>query len=165
MNQTSPQNVQSDDLRSAPVEDKLDRALADFFKSKMKEPWPKAPATTARASEPSVLVASRAANATVELPRNQPVAAGQTRGGGNRSRYTLAVSVAALLGTCWLLSNGFQPGQRVGPSGNDTPKIDVFTPAGANGPAALKELQKDKAENGNQGVAQPKVPWDWQQVK
>ena len=28
--------------------------------------------------------------------------------------------------------------------------MDVFTPAGASSPAALKELQKDKAENGNQ---------------
>jgi hypothetical protein len=161
MNSSSSTN----DLRSTPPqgdrEDNLDRLLSDYFKSKMRQPWPAAPATTARVplSEPSVLVASRtAANATVESPRNQPASAGSARDGGSKSRYTLAVSVAVLLGTCWYLSNTSQPGERAGPGGSNAPKLNVFPEAGANDPAALKEIRKDKAERGNQGVTpRPKI--------
>jgi hypothetical protein len=157
MNQTSPTN----DLRNSPVEDNLDRLLSGYFKSKMKQPWPAAPATPARlpVSEPSVLVASRSvANTTVETPRNQPASAGTSHDGGGKSRFTLAVSVVVLLGTCWALSNGFQPGDRVEPSGNNALKLNVFPEAGANDPAALKEIRKDKAEQGNPGIAPtPKI--------
>lgn len=160
MNRTSPPN----DLRSAPAqgnrEVNLDRLLSDYFKSKMKQPWPAAPSTSARMplAEPSVLAASRTpSDASVEAPRNHPVTAGSQRDNGNKSRYTLAVSVAVLIGTCWGLSNGFQPGERTGSGGNAPVKLNVFQDAGASDPAALKELHKDKAENGNQGVAQPKI--------
>jgi hypothetical protein len=153
MNQTSPN---ADDLRTTPLEGKLDRALSDFFKSKMKQPWPAAPETHRRmpASEPSLLVASRAAN--LEAPRNQPVAQSQSRDWSNKSRYTLAVSVALLLGTCWLLSSGSRPGERVGPGGNNPPKIDFFGTSGASDPAALQEHKKDNAEKANKGAELPK---------
>ena len=161
MNQTSPHNSQSEDLRNSPAEGNLDRLLSTYFKSKMQQPWPAAPATPARMplSEPSVLVASRtAANTSVETPRNQPVSTGTSYDGGSKSRYTLAVSVVVLLGTCWALSNGFQPGNGVDPNVNTIPKFDVFPEAGANDPAALKEIRKDKAEQGNPGVAPtPKI--------
>jgi hypothetical protein len=157
MNQTSPTN----DLRTTRLEDNLDRALSDFFKSKMKQPWPAAPATPARipTSEPSGLVAARTAagNATVEAPRNQPATAGTPRDASSKSRYTLAVSVVVLLGSCWFLSNGFQPGEQTGPV-NSSPKFfGVLPDAGAENPAALKELRKDKAEQGNEGFASPKI--------
>ena len=153
MNQTSPTN----DLRTGRLEDNLDRALSDFFKSKMKQPWPAAPATPARipTSEPSGLVAAR--TATVEAPRNQPATAGTQRDASSKSRYTLAVSVVVLLGSCWCLSNGFQPGEQTGPV-NSSPKIfGVLPDAGAENPAVLKELRKDKAEQGNEGFAPPKI--------
>jgi hypothetical protein len=162
MTQSSP----TDDLRKAPVqdnhahgiqEDSLDRLLSGYFKSKMKQPWPAAPATPSRMpmSEPSVLAATRtSATAAVETPRNQPAAAGSSRDGGNKSRYTLAVSFAVLLGTCWYLSNGSQPNERVGPGGNNTHKLNVFPDATAEKPAAIQQIQKDKAE---QGGSQPKI--------
>jgi hypothetical protein len=160
MNQTSPQNSQGDHLRQAPLENNLDRLLSDFFKSKMKQPWPAAPATPTRLplSEPSVLAASRnSANSDVETTRNQPATAGPSRDRGNKSRYTLAVSVAVLLGTCWYLSNGSLPSERNAPGSNNAPKLDMFPDAGASDPAVLKEKRKAEAEKGTQGVVQPKI--------
>jgi hypothetical protein len=154
MNQSSP----TDDLRKtqgSDNEDNLDRLLFSYFKSKMKQPWPAAPATPSRMSsnEPSVLVASRAANTAVETPRNQPASAGTSRDGGNKSRKTLAVSVAVLLGTCLYLSNGSQPGERVAPVRNNGPKVfNVIPGASAEKPAAIQQIQKDRAEQGGQGV-------------
>jgi hypothetical protein len=146
MNQTSP----TDDLRTAPVDENLDRLLSHYFKSKMQQPWPKAPATPSRMSEPSALAASRTgANAPLEAPRNQPVSSSDPRNGGNKSRYTLAASVAVLLGACWALSNGFQPGAV--PAGNNGHKLNVFPEATAEKPAVGQQIQKDKAENGDQG--------------
>jgi hypothetical protein len=157
MNQSSSTN----DFWKSRVEDPLDRALADFFKSKMKQPWPAAPATPTRipTSEPSVLVAARAAvsNTPVEAPRYLPAAARTSHDAGNKSRYTLAVSIVVLLGSCWWLSNGFQPGARTGPV-NSAPKVfGVLPDAGAENPATLQELRKDKAEKGNEGFAPPKI--------
>jgi hypothetical protein len=125
----------------------LDRLLSDFFKSQLKQPWPAAPATTV--SEPSALVASRAA--TSETPRNQPAA----RDSNARSRYTLAVSVALLLGTCWYLSNGFQPGNRSGPT---TPAGGGMI-GGAEGskPKALETIREDNAVNGKGRPAPPPI--------
>ena len=72
--------------------DAVDDLLSDYFKSKMRQPWPAAPA--AASAEPSALHAARHADR------------------GNRSRYTLAASVALLIGICWYFSNGSQPGER-----------------------------------------------------
>ncbi|HEV3383353.1 MAG TPA: hypothetical protein VG097_00990 [Gemmata sp.] len=154
MNQSSP----TDDLRktsSTENGDNLDRLLSSYFKSKMKQPWPAAPATPSRmsSSEPSVLVASRAAKAAVGAPRNQPASVGTSCDGGRKSRNTLAVSVAVLLGTCLYLSNSSQPGERVAPGGNNAPKVfNVIPDASAEKPAAIQQIQKDRAEQGDQGV-------------
>jgi hypothetical protein len=160
MTQSSP----TDDLRKSPSrenEDNLDRLLSSYFKSEMKQPWPAAPATPSLLpnSEPSVLVASRAANADVETPRNEPASAGTSRDGGKKSRHTLAVSVAVLLGTCLYLSNGSQPAERAAPVGKNSPKVfNVIPGATAEKPAAIQEHQKDRAEQGNRGTtAHPKI--------
>jgi hypothetical protein len=157
MNQTSPTN----DMRNAPVEDNLDRALSDYFKSKMKQPWPAAPAIPTRkpTNEPSVLVAARGTVANAdEALRNQPATVGTQRDASSKSRYTLALSVAVLVGSCWALSNGFQPGERVGPATNPSSNgFGVLPDTSAGDPAALKELRKDKAEHGNDGFAPPKI--------
>ncbi len=148
MTQNSP-NTATEDVRAEPA-DHLDRLFSDFFKSELKKPWPAAPATPA--SEPSVLVVTR--NATTDSPRNQPATV--ARDTSSKARYTLAASVALFLGTCWYLSNGFQPGERpplspvtngVSPSIKDT---------NASNPDVLKKLREDKATGGN-GLPRPKL--------
>lgn len=61
--------------------DRVDDLLSGFYKSKLPSPWPAAPAF-AEPAKPRMAAPS------------------------NRARYTLAASVAFLLGTCWYLSNG-----------------------------------------------------------
>jgi hypothetical protein len=130
-------------------DDELDKLFSDFFKSQLKQPWPKAPMPTASATasataEPSTLVASRA-----ETPRNTPA---KSRDNVARARFTLAASVALMLGTCWYLSNDLQPGGT--PSGN-TPRqtgTRYLPESGATGGKndVLDQLNKNKAkENGN----------------
>jgi hypothetical protein len=121
--------------QNTPTDDQLDGLLSDFFKSEMKQPWPAAPAT-APLSAPAA--------------RQQPTARDESRA----SRYTLAASVALLLGTCWALSNGFQPADRAA-TGAGGP--NVLNPASAGDPAALKELRKDHATKGKTDVAPPKA--------
>ena len=77
--------------------ERTDQLLSDFFKSRMPHPWPAAPAPA------SVLPASLRAPAE-----------------SNRARLTLAASVALLVGICWYLANGSNPGNRAtpGPGGN-----------------------------------------------
>jgi len=72
---------------------KVDELLSDYFQSQMRHPWPPAPGAPA---EPSAVISRRAA-------------AGER---GNRSRFTLAASIALLIGICWYFSNGFEPGER-----------------------------------------------------
>ncbi len=67
--------------------DRIDDLLSGFYKSKLPSPWPAAPAF----AEPAKL--------RMAAP-------------SNRARYTLAASVALLLGTCWYLSNGLPTGER-----------------------------------------------------
>lgn len=134
MNQTTPTH----DVRTGPGED-LDRLLSEFFQSQLRHPWPPAPAV--RPSEPSTLAA-----------RSTP---GVARDSGGRARYTLAASVALLLGACWVLSNGFQPGDPSGGSATRPgPGIDLNKGTAAD-PPALKELRNDKAKNGPGGVFVP----------
>ena len=64
----------------------IDELLSDFYKSRMPRPWPPAPAP---------IIASPAATA---------------RSAGNRARFTLAASVALLIGLCWYFTAGSQPG-------------------------------------------------------
>ena len=113
----------------------------------MKHPWPTAPATPrVLGSEPSVLLADRTAlaNAAVE-PRRNEVGSKAAHDSGNKSRYTLAVSIAVLLGTCWCLSNGFQPAER---NHNAPSAFPVLPDSSASDPEALKERRKDQAIHG-----------------
>lgn len=140
-------------MNTSLTEDAIDGLLGDFFKAQMRKPWPAAPAAPSVTSEPSVLVAARASHAT-EPPRNQPTAAQRDPGG--KARYTLAASVALLLGTCWTLSNGFQPGEPTAPGSNSSPVGPVnMNSLGASDPAALKEIRKDNAVKGNNGGFTP----------
>jgi hypothetical protein len=146
MNQTSS----TDDLQTGPV-DHLDRLFGDFFKSQMKRPWPAAPVVLA-ATEASVLVATRTPE--VGVPRNQPTA---SRDPGGRARYTLAASVALLLGTGWFLTNGFQPGEHSAPSVPTAHGTNMLGGGTAGNPEALKTLREDKAKHGHPKTATPKV--------
>lgn len=131
--------------------DDLDRLLSEFFKSELKKPWPKAPGTGAPKSEPSELAAAR----TAEAPRNQP--SPSARDNTARARFTLAASVALLLGTCWYLSNGFQPTASPGPAPSlpSTPKmLPVGGADGKNDPRLLK-ISEDNAKE--PPVAPPKI--------
>jgi hypothetical protein len=74
-------------------QENIDELLSDYFKSKMRHPWPAPPAPPF--TEPSSLRESRGAAHS-----------------GNRARVTLAASVAILIGACWFFSNGSQPAER-----------------------------------------------------
>lgn len=134
------QNSTLDNVRTEPS-DNLDRLLTDYFKAQLKHPWPGAPSMAT--NEPSSLYAVR--NATEATPRNQPAAA--TRDSSGKSRFTLAASVALLLGTCWYFSNGFQPGER---NLTTTPNGAGMLPdAGASNPEPLEHLKKTNATGEN----------------
>jgi hypothetical protein len=132
--------------------DELDRLLADFFKAQLKKPWPNAPfpAATAAASEPSELVTARSGGAAPGAPA-QPTKRGDSTA---RARFTLAASVAVLLGAGMFLSNSFQPDARETntPTQNDG---GMLQKGGADGSrhAPLKAIEEDKAKNnGNTGT-------------
>ena len=134
-------------------DDSLDAMFSTFFKAQVKAPWPVAPAPSVL-SEPSSLAAARSAG--VEAPRNEPVSTG--RDAGNKSRYTLAASVALLLGTCWTLSSGFQSADRPAPTAAPNGPSISYNPLTASDPDALTELRKEKALNGNNdGFTAPKI--------
>jgi hypothetical protein len=124
----------------------LDRMFAEFFKAQLKHPWPNAPVpgatSAAKSAEPSELVAARATEMTEPAPTAAP------RDNTARARLTLAASVALMLGTCWYLSNGYQPGSRP-VQGTPTPPVPgsgVFNGSGANDQGVLPEVKKIKAE-------------------
>ena len=128
--------------------DELDRVLSDFFKAQLKRPWPGAPSPIAeKSAEPSELAAARAA----ESPHNTPTPA--RRDNTARARVTLAASVALMFGTCWYLSEGFQPGERPGPAGPANGPRNLMLPAsGASGDQhlPLQKIEENKAR-GNGG--------------
>ncbi len=129
-------------------DDNMDRLLTDFFKAQLKTPWPTAP-DTAPVCEPRP-----AATASAQEPQTRRPA--KNRDPGEKARYTLAASVAMLLGTCWYLSNGFPPAERGAPGMvNGVSAPDVLPGAGASDPSVLKELRKDNAEKGNKGIVPP----------
>ncbi|MDB5307873.1 MAG: hypothetical protein JWO38_2075 [Gemmataceae bacterium] len=109
--------------------DAIDSFLSDFFKSRMRHPWPAAPVPVS--AQPSALVAPRVASSQMDT--------------NGRARITLAASVALLIGTCWYLSNGWQsadrslskPGQGGGPN--------VLPESTAESPGAFEKNRKDKA--------------------
>ena len=70
----------------------VDELLSDYFKSAMPKPWPAAP----RLAEPSQVAAAR----------TEP---------GRRARFTLAASVAIMVGACWYFASAPQPAARTRP--------------------------------------------------
>jgi hypothetical protein len=137
-------NSPIDESRAEPV-DALDRLLSNYFKAQLKQPWPAAP--QAPVVEPSSFVVERMARA------EQPLRKTATSDTNSRARYTLATSVALLLGTCWFVSDGFQPANRIDtlPAGGG-----VLSDAGAGNPAVLEELKHDRATKGEK--APPRQP-------
>ena len=123
---------------AAPPDD-LDRLLSDFFKSQLKRPWPNAP-FTAPVAQPSELAVSR----PTEAPRNRPGPASRD----TRARLTLAASVALMLGTCWYLSSGFQPGERPTVAPTLPPGPQLLRDGGASGTdhPPLQKMQENKAK-------------------
>ena len=115
--------------------DNVDRLLSAFFKAEMPDPWPAAP-TASAINEPAGLVGERA-----EAPRNEPAVA--RRDHNSRARYTLAASVALLLGTCWTLSDGFPSGnQPANRPANGTNSRDILGPSDAKGPPEIRDALK-----------------------
>ena len=105
--------------------DAVDKVLSDFFKSKVPQQWSGPPV----AAEPSALTATRTAPAVADH--------------GARARYTLAASVALLLGAFWYLSGGPVPSERMHskPPAGQGVKID-------DGTATMPpELQKSRDKN------------------
>jgi hypothetical protein len=101
--------------------DKLDRLFTDYFHAEMtKRPWPPAPVTAD--------VARRAAP--------DP---------NRHARRVLAASVALLLGSCWVLSNGLPTTDR-GPSPSPT-GTNMLPGATADEKGVLPELRKSKSKD------------------
>lgn len=130
--------------------DALDALLSDFFKAQLKKPWPKAPIPDAAAwpAEPSELATARAA----EAPRNAP---SPQRDSSARARFTLAASVALLLGTGLFLADGFQPGARPGRDAvPGTPGNPLLPGSNADGTEhlPLKKMGEDKAKAHDAGM-------------
>jgi hypothetical protein len=139
MKQTSP----SDTVRNEPSDD-LDRLLSRYFKTQMPSPWPAAPVV--QFHEPASLLADRASTAAALQQRPLAVIA---RDPGRRARYTLAVSIAMLFGTCWYISSGIEPGNRAAPhNSNPAMNLDINLNRGsADGKDGLPELI-DKTRKG-----------------
>ncbi len=152
MTQTPPPDDSRDALDQFDQLDKLDGLLADFFKAQMKKPWPAAPET-----HPMSTPASANTGTAPETPRNQPAAA--RRDSGSKARYTLAASVALLLGTCWYLSNGFQPGDRPSDgTGPDRLNKTTAGPGDSKGPPDLLQgIKEANAKHGEQGITPPVI--------
>lgn len=117
--------------------DDLDRLLSDFFKAQMKNPWPNAP--LAQTAEPSEL-ATR-----TEAPQGEPAPA--RRDNTARAKFTLAASVALLLGTAFYMSDGYTPTARpVAVPSNSGPSLFNGSDAKAPQGGVLDTISNDKAK-------------------
>ncbi len=96
----------------------LDVALTDYFRHEMPHPWPAAPTLAAPAA----------------ARRPDPA---------RRARLTLAASVAALAGACWLLSNG--SGRPLGAVAKPAAGPDVLQNATARFPHATDKAKAKAA--------------------
>jgi hypothetical protein len=137
-------NSSTGEPRSEPLEG-IDRLLTDYFKAQLKRPWPAAPRVPS--AEPLSIGAERVSVA-VTLPNRT-----SGRDGNSRARYTLAASVALLLGTCWYFSSGFQPANRIDPANSS--RDGMLGEAGASKPAALEELRKNSAIKSEKPLSRP----------
>ena len=68
-------------------DDEVDRLLSAFFRAEMPDPWPEAPEHQSTLADVQPVTVAAAPGVTL-----------------NPSRFSLAVSVALLIGTCWCLS-------------------------------------------------------------
>ena len=131
--------------------DGIDRLLSDFFKSKMPHPWPAPPVPPGALAEPSTLAAARDDRREREA---RPAASS-----GNRARYTLAASVALMLGACWYLSTGANPaGKPASPVAPGT-GTDFLSPGSAKLPEPFeKHGNPEKKEKGKRGFHPGSIP-------
>lgn len=114
--------------------DALDRAFGDFFQAQMPHPWPAAPAT----------------------PAARPATRPAVPDGSARARWTLAASVALLVGGGWLLSGGPQPSR---PSAGKTAAgPDILNEASATLPDAFKSPPKSVPAKGTPAAEPFKLP-------
>jgi hypothetical protein len=109
--------------------EEIDRHLAAFFKAELPEPWP-GPPEPAAASEPSMLVAERAAAENGASPVH--------RDHVRKSRYTLAAAVALLLGASWILTSGLPSSTRPANGGRGGAP-DVLAPSDAKTPGEIRD--------------------------
>lgn len=100
--------------------DALDEAFSDFFKGQMPRPWPPAP-VPAMATRPA------------DRPPADPL---------RRARWTLAASVALVLGTGWFLSTGSQPAGRSTTNPAPAGVADPFAGSTATMPDAMNGRPK-----------------------
>lgn len=114
--------------------DALDRAFADFFRAELPQPWPAAPAT----------------------PAARPAARPVVPDGSTRARWTLAASVALLVGSCWLLAGG--PRQQRPVAGTPAPGPDVLQQSSATLPDAFKSPPKSVPAKGTPAAEPFKLP-------
>lgn len=114
-----------------PPPDGLDRLLSDFYRHEMPRPWPGPPAATA---EPSAAVRRRADS-------------------GRRSRYTIAASVALLLGLGAYLSSVTPNGPAT--QGSGAGRLDP-TKTSANGQDLIKNANPKPGVEHPMGV--PNMP-------
>jgi hypothetical protein len=119
-------------MNPLPPNENVDRLLSAFFKAEMPDPWPAAPTASAT---------TESAGFVAEAPRNEPAVA--RRDHNSRARYTLAASVALLLGTCWTLSNGIQSGNQPAnrPADGASPR-DILGPSNAKSPNEIRDALK-----------------------
>ncbi|AWM38236.1 hypothetical protein GobsT_36470 [Gemmata obscuriglobus] len=136
MNTNSPESV-----------DALDALLSDFFKAQLRTPWPKAPVA------PVPVVPSEVARAAA-APVKAPSVPARARDNAARARFTLAASVALLMGTGWFLASGVQSGPNAGRgAAPDAGGLKFLPDSGASGHdhIPLKKMGEDKAK-GNEGI-------------
>ena len=102
--------------------DRIDALLSGFYKSKLPSPWPAAPAF-AEPAKPRLAAPS------------------------SRARYTLAASVAFLLGTCWYLSNGNPSADR--PASKPAPEASgILDEGSAKMPKEFEKAKKKELPTG-----------------
>jgi hypothetical protein len=98
-----------------PAGTELDKLLSTFFKAELPDPFPELKLPAARSAEPPMPAAPR-------IPaERQPIF--------TRSRFSLAVSVALLLGGCWYLSTQIgtpPPRPNTGTGGQASPPKQII---------------------------------------
>jgi hypothetical protein len=106
-----------------PAGTELDKLLSTFFKAELPDPFPALKLPAARSAEPPMPASPRIA------AQRQPIL--------TKSRFSLAVSVALLLGGCWYLSSHI--------GGAPAPRPNAVTGPQASPPKQIiKAIEDDK---------------------